>query len=119
MSVLTSLKTRYEQARVRGRDEFEQNAFRILLCVLVISYFLVDAAWNHDSGGHRMASLLVGTWLLTALGILVSILRSPQRSPVRHTLAMASDIAVTTGGMYLSGSAGAVFYVLYLWICMG
>jgi two-component system sensor histidine kinase RpfC len=119
MSVLTSLKTRYEQARVLGRDEFEQNAFRILLCVLVISYFLIDAAWNRDSGGHRMASLLVGTWLLTALGILVSILRSPQRSPVRHTLAMASDIAVTTGGMLLSESAGAIFYVLYLWICMG
>lgn len=113
----TALKSKYLQERRRGGDEFEQRIFGVLILVLVISYLLVDRIWN--GAAHSWALLLTGSYLFVHLVLLYVIHRSPQRSPVRHTITMATDIGVTTGCMYLAGPSGSVLYVAYLWVCTG
>lgn len=119
MRVIAKLKTGYLEARQRGGDEFEQAVFRILILLLFSSYLLIDDLWNNTFGRYRAALLLAGLYFLSSTAIIIAIYRSPRRSPLRHSLAMASDVAVTTGCMYLSGSSGSAFYGVYLWICIG
>lgn len=119
MSVINKLKTNYLQVRQRGGDEFEQAVFRILILLLFSSYLLFDDLWDDAIGRHSAALTLAGLYFLSSMAIIVAIYRSPRRSPLRHSLAMASDVAVTTGCMYLSGASGSAFYGVYLWICIG
>ena len=119
MSVIAQLKTNYLKARQRGGDEFEQAVFRILILLLFSSYLLLDDLRDNAIGRHSSALILAGLYFLSSMAIIIAIYRSPRRSPIRHSLAMASDVAVTTGCMYLSGASGSAFYGVYLWICIG
>lgn len=119
MSVIAKLKTKYLRVRQRGGDEFEQAVFRILILLLFSSYLFIDDLWDNEIGRHGSALLLAGLYFLSSTAIIIAIHRKPRRSPVRHSLAMASDVAVTTGCMYLSGASGSAFYGVYLWICIG
>lgn len=119
MSVIAKLKTDYLRVRQRGGDEFEQAVFRILILLLFSSYLLLDDLRDNAIGRHSSALILAGLYFLSSMAIIIAIYRSPRRSPLRHSLAMASDVAVTTGCMYLSGASGSAFYGVYLWICIG
>jgi two-component system sensor histidine kinase RpfC len=119
MNLASRLKSTYQQARARGGDEFEQTVFRILLLLLFISYLSFDEVWNNAYGMHRSAFLLAFTYLSSAVGMMIWIYKAPRRSPLRHTTAMATDVAATTGCMFLAGPSGSVFYFVYLWICIG
>ena len=119
MILIATLKSVYLKERARGGDEFEQCAFRILLLLLFISYLVGDDWWNNSIGRHSAALLLAGSYLLLSIGMLYWIHRSPQRSPVRHTIAMATDMAATTACIHLAGASGSAFYAVYLWISIG
>lgn len=124
MLYLTSFVGRLKSVYLRGRrqsgDEFEQAAFRILIILIFSSYLLIDGIWTDGSlSSHRSALILSGSYLLSSLALIMAILRSPERSPIRHTIAMATDVGVTTGCMYLAGSSGSALYIIYLWICIG
>ncbi|MFP5349384.1 MAG: ATP-binding protein [Gammaproteobacteria bacterium] len=124
MRYLTSffrrLKSVYLQGRRQSGDEFEQAAFRILIVLIFSSYLVIDGVWTDGSlSSHRSALILSGSYLLSSLALIVAILRSPTRSPVRHTIAMTTDVSVTTGCMYLAGSSGSALYIIYLWISIG
>lgn len=119
MRLIAKFKSSYLKQRKRGGDEFEQCAFRILLLLLFISYLVADDVWNNTVGRHVSALLLAGTYLLASIGMLYWIYRSPKRSPIRHTIAMATDMAATTACIHLAGASGSAFYAVYLWISIG
>lgn len=116
-NLIARLKASYLRARARGGDEFESRMFSFVIMAFIISYLLIDEAWTNSS--HRAALILTSSYFLSCLALLYAIHRSPRRSPLRHTLTMATDVGATTGCMYLAGSSGSLFYPLYLWICIG
>lgn len=108
---------RAARADIKGRgDEHEQAVVRLFFVSLVIIYLLIRAA----TGSSEKAPLLVLVpYFILSLGILYAIRRSPQLSPLRHTVTMVADVTVTTLCMYLADGAGAVLYVVYLWLSIG
>lgn len=107
------------EARRQDKDEFEQALFRILFLSLFLSYLFADAFWNNQLERQAIALVFAASYLLVSLIILYSIQRSPRLSHLRHTLTMTADIGVTTGCLYLAGSTGAFFYIIYLWLSIG
>lgn len=103
----------------RPDSEHAQNFIRIIIAVLLVLYLW---AMGRDEPN---AEYLKATWwvlaceMVVALSLFAGILWNPGVSHVRRVIGMLGDYTCIVVLMRATGDAGAVFYVVCLWVTIG
>lgn len=101
-------------------SELSQSRARILISALAFIYLTTyyrkfgvpgDLSWY--------AAVLVSAYLGGAIIWHTMIRRFPTPNPLRKVLAITSDAAIVSAGLYLGGARGVVLYPVYFWIIAG
>ncbi|MFC1455604.1 ATP-binding protein [Microvirga arabica] len=94
--------------------EHEMSLNRLILLVLIVSYTF----WANSSVPRE--ALISGViFALISAGIAAHIFLWPQRSTVRRTVAIVSDLATVSFQMRFVGDPSSILFLLYLWITFG
>ena len=102
------------------KQEFEQAVIRIAIISVILLYLTwLDLTTQVISRQLLGGTILFGVHLTLAIAILVSVLRSPAKSPARIVLGIFLDIGSFSIAMMTTGEAGAPWWAGCLWITFG
>ncbi|HQU17192.1 MAG TPA: EAL domain-containing protein [Gammaproteobacteria bacterium] len=110
----------FEYASFRRGAEQSQAVARIAITAAASAYLYLAAAvvvpprpelWH----GARISLV----FLLVGVIIFAVVRLWPRPSTLRRGLVIITDIGITSYALYLTGSVGAAFYPVYLWIIVG
>jgi two-component system sensor histidine kinase RpfC len=115
-----SLRAIARNLRQQAESEWEQGVIRVVITSLVIAYLAVHfLTADQTEPGHLQTFALVSGYLLLSLLVLASFRPWPDRSSVRRSLTLVSDLAITCYSMYQAGELGAPFFTVILWVVIG
>lgn len=113
-------RSTWARLKARPDTEHEQALVRIVILVLVMSFFAIIGQQGTVAGFRMNVGLVFsGSYLIVSLGYFAWILARPGVNHVRRILAMVTDFMVLTTELIPEGEAGAPLYALYLWISLG
>ncbi len=112
------LRQRLRDVRALPGRELEQALIRILIVSAVFIYLLVS---HSTTSVHDFPILLAfcTTFLIVSVGIALAIVLYPHKSVSRRVVTIIADATSISSAMYLTDSAGAPLYPLYLWVTFG
>ena len=113
----TVFKKIHDRLAARSDTEHEQAVIRLGVSLVVYGTIEIMAVMGQiDSGYPKLFALL---YFVTSLLIIVAILVSPARSPMRRIFGNVLDMSGISYSLYLVGSQGAVLMLLYIWVIVG
>ena len=95
-------------------EELSQAVARAVTTVFVFVY--ITLSWFFTQDFATSSALVVGIYMLYSLYNLRAVARKPGFFLKRRLFNIAADSAVTSYAMYVSTTAGVVFYPILLWI---
>jgi two-component system sensor histidine kinase RpfC len=95
-------------------DEYQQSVWRLIINTLTVVY--VTASYDNIS---TIASTVMSVYTVFAVAIFLHIRFSPNLNKTRLTIAMLTDVLVTSIASYVTQDIGAVFIGIYLWLIIG
>lgn len=101
------------------RTDLEQAVIRVLIGSAVILYLLATLALDSLSGKHQILFWGAGLFFLSAITILISLLRGFGPSRSRRYFGIGLDISCVSVSMLLAGESGAPLLGIYLWVILG
>jgi two-component system sensor histidine kinase RpfC len=106
--------------RSQAESEWEQGVIRVVITTLVILYLGIHLLDGESvESGHYRTFAFVSAYLAFSLLVLASFRRWPDRSAVRRSLTLISDLGITCFAMYQAGELGAPFFTVILWVVIG
>ena len=115
MTRLDIMNSFLQRLKNRPDSEHEAALLRFVLAILTSCYVVVALHLNSDISTEKWhVVLLVAFVVLFSVGILISILISPQISISRRILSMVADLGATTYAIYFLGDIATPFFGLYL-----
>ena len=112
-SILGNLKQQTE-------SEKDQAVVRIVVCSVVVLYFLVSAFISKAHNSSVTQALVAGgIYLIFSITVFFTCLLYPQKSTIRRTVTLITDIGIVTYSMSITGEIGSAYFALFLWIIMG
>ncbi len=114
------LKSVKERLSNRPDSEHEQAILRVIIGLVVFTYFTIALRVKAPAGGEGLSIALIisALFLIFAGVLLLAIIIQPGVSPYRRILGMAADLGGTTTVLALSDQAAPLVGV-YLWVTMG
>jgi len=108
------------QANAAIGHEQAQSLARIVICLLILLILLGSklffASDTRVEGGYIV---LVSAYLLLSLAHYLIVSKYKDQFIWRRYVSIASDLGITSYGLYLLGTTGLALYPLYLWIVIG
>jgi two-component system sensor histidine kinase RpfC len=103
-----------------GNPEQEQAAIRIAILSAVLAYFLLNKSASTENQLQWLSSLkFVYILLILSFVIYGSTILSPEPSHARRVTGILVDLIGQSLALYLTGSIGAPWYGVYLWVILG
>ena len=104
-----------------GRNvELEQAFMRVLLVVSGVFYALFLASESKIEGGFYNIVILIGyIYTIFSLLIILQVYVHSAGSKWRHTVYMATDVALVCILLYYLEEYGVPFFAVYLWLTVG
>jgi two-component system sensor histidine kinase RpfC len=111
----------YRYAEGRRDSELEQSIVRIIVGVILLSYFayIGESRIHSDIEFHLDALIVIAIFLAIALSISLCIVFWRGDVPVRRVAAIGLDVGTLSYLFYIGGSHAAPLYFLYQWIIIG
>ena len=103
----------------RRRSERSQSFARIVIAIVVGIYIAGMSLVRPDAQSLIQASWIVLAFFVFSLSLYISVRVHPRTSALRRTTGIIADLALTSYCMYITGSFGAFFYAIYLWVIVG
>jgi two-component system sensor histidine kinase RpfC len=115
------LKPLYRYAEGRRDSELEQSIVRIIVGVVLLSYFAyIDESRLHsDIEFHLDELIVIVAFLAVALSISLCIVLWRGNVPARRVAAIVLDVGTLSYLFLIGGSHAAPLYFLYQWIIIG
>jgi len=115
-----SLRAIAGNLRRQAESEWEQGVIRVVITTLVILYLAFHLTSDSPTdAGHTRTFALVLTYLGYSVLVLASFRRWPDRSTVRRSVTLVTDLAITSYAMHQAGELGAPFFTVILWVVIG
>lgn len=111
----------YRYAEGRRDSELEQSIVRIIVGVVLLSYFayIGESRLHSDIEFHLDALIVIGAFLAVALSISLCIVFWRGDVPIRRVTAIVLDVGTLSYLFLIGGSHAAPLYFLYQWIIIG
>jgi len=110
----------HKRLRERPDTEHEQALVRLAVGIFLFFYLLpkalTDAPASRGVDYLFLAAMIA--FLVTSLGIFVSIVLSARISPVRRLLSITLDIGTVTFFMSQTGVHGLPMFLIYVWVTL-
>ncbi len=118
---LETVKKSIKAVGWQSTPEQEQAALRVLILVVFVAYLLLvkPATTSDISVLWPLSVQYVIVLMVYTLVVFIATLRHSQLSVPRRLFTILTDIGMLSYGLYESGSAGASWYGLYLWVTLG
>ncbi len=118
INIFSSINKRLKN---RTDSEHEQAAIRLGIALLAYSYLLFIEHKEILPTDHSALSphIFVYPFVALAIGIMLSIIKWPQISPLRRIAGCILDIAAVSVFLYMLGEAFAPWFGIYLWVTFG
>lgn len=115
------LQPLYRYAESRRDSELEQSVVRIIVGVVLLSYFayIGESRKHSDIEFHLDALIVIAAFLAVALSISLCIVIWRGNVPVRRIAAIVLDVGTLSYLFLIGGSHAAPLYFLYQWIIIG
>ena len=115
------LQPLYRYAEGRRDSELEQSVVRIVVGVVLLSYFAYTGSPNaySDSRFHLDILIVLAVFLGAALSISICILFWRGDVPARRIAAIVLDVGTLSYLFLIGGGHAAPLYFLYQWIIIG
>ncbi|MCW8890501.1 MAG: ATP-binding protein [Sedimenticola sp.] len=106
--------------RNRPDSEHEQAAVRIIIQVVLLVYVLASGPSNYTTiNDWYFVLTFISLFIGLSTGLFIAILLKPDKSPIRRIIGIFADVSAFSAGLALTGSLGAPWYAVYLWITFG
>lgn len=99
-----------------SNQEFQSAIVRLAVWVFMVVYVGAAGYLGYYQVDWNQFVILFGLHLIWFLGILYSVVTSPEPSERRRYFSMIADLSGTTCSIYLGGEAISPFYLLYIWV---
>lgn len=111
----------YRYAEGRRDSELEQSIVRIIVGVVLLSYFayIGESRLNSEIEFHLDALIVIAAFLAAALSISLCIVFWRGNVPSRRIVAIVLDVGTLSYLFLIGGSHAAPLYFLYQWIIIG
>ncbi len=111
----------YRYAEGRRDSELEQSIVRIIVGVVLLSYFayIGESRLHSDIEFHLDALIVIAAFLAAALSISLCIVFWRGDVPIRRVTAIVLDVGTLSYLFLIGGSHAAPLYFLYQWIIIG
>lgn len=111
----------HRYAENRRDSELEQSVVRIIVGVVLLSYFayIGESGRHSDIEFHLDALIVIAVFLAVALTISFCIVFWRGNVPVRRIVAIVLDVGTLSYLFLIGGSHAAPLYFLYQWIIIG
>lgn len=105
----------------KSSPDQEQAVLRIFMPLSFICFLLLfkPAASAPNAELWHIGIRFISLFLVFAIAVLISTLRSPAPSVLRRLWSILLDIGSLSYGLYLTGELGAPWYGVYLWVTLG
>ena len=115
------LQPLYRYAEGRRDSELEQSIVRIVVGVVLLSYFAYIGKYRQHSDieFHLDALIVIAAFLAVALSISLCIVFWRGDVPIRRVTAIVLDVGTLSYLFLIGGSHAAPLYFLYQWIIIG
>ena len=115
------LQPLYRYAEGRRDSELEQSIVRIIVGVVLLSYFayIGESRRHSDIEFHLDALIVIVAFLAVALSISLCIVLWRGNVPTRRITAIVLDVGTLSYLFLIGGSHAAPLYFLYQWIIIG
>ncbi|MEO6076682.1 MAG: ATP-binding protein [Dokdonella sp.] len=110
----------HRQFADRPDTEHEQAIVRLIIAVLILSYFFVLRLG--DGGADAMLQwplMILLCESIIGLGLVIGIAINPRSSKPRRLVGMLADYLTLGGLMSFGGASLAPLYVIYMWVTVG
>ena len=98
--------------------EWDQAVFRIVICVIAVSYLLYQLfSANHPSSLIQMTSLVIA-YVICSIVIFYSITVYKKHYLARRLIAITIDIIIPLSCLFLFGEVAAPLSAVLLWACI-
>ena len=111
----------YRYAEGRRDSELEQSIVRIIVGVVLLSYFsyIGKSRLHSDIEFHLDVLIVIAAFLAVALSISLCIVFWRGNVPIRRITAIVLDVGTLSYLFLIGGSHAAPLYFLYQWIIIG
>lgn len=97
---------------VPNENELKQSIFRVIFTAFIFAYLLFNQATKAEI-------IFVVSYLCVAIASFIFLNLYKKPSVIYRWLSLLSDVSAVSIGLYLTGSSGAIFLGVYLWLITG